>query len=166
MNHAWLGIGSNVDPERNVRYAIDALRTAFPVIELSPLYRSRAVGFEGADFINLVAGVQTAMTPLELRTWLRNLEDNQGRDRGSPKFSNRVIDVDILLYDDTIMNHPDLVLPRPEILRFAHVLRPLADLSPDLAYPGDGRTIAELREWIALDESGLRPIDPGFLAWD
>ncbi len=166
MNHAWLGIGSNVEPERNIRFAIDALRTAFPVIELSPVYRSRAVGFDGDDFINLVAAVQTAMTPLELRAWLRMLEDSQGRDRNSPKFSNRVIDVDILLYDDVVMNAPELVLPRPEILRFAHVLRPLADLSPDLPYPGDGRTIDELRRWISLDESGLCPIDPGFLAWD
>lgn len=166
MNQAWLGIGSNVEPERNICRAIDALRTAFPVIDLSPVYRSRAVGFEGADFINLVAVAQTAMTPLELRTWLRALEDHQGRNRNSPKFSDRVIDVDILLYDDVVMDTPELVLPRPEILRFAHVLRPLADLSPGLPYPGDGRSIAELRQLVALDESGLCPIDPGFIAWD
>lgn len=166
MNHAWLGIGSNVNAERHVHFAVEALRTAFPVIELSPVYRSRAVGFVGNDFINLVACVATAMTPLELRAWLRALEDRHGRDRNTPKFSDRVLDVDILLYDDVTMDTPELTLPRPEILKFAHVLRPLADLSPKLVYPGDGRSIAELREWVGLDESGLCPLDSGFLAWD
>lgn len=144
MSTAWLGIGSNVNPVRNVRIAIDALSEQFPGLVLSPVYRSRAVGFDGDDFINLVAQVETTLSPFELRDWLRELEDRHGRRRNVPKFSDRVLDVDILLYDERVMNEEGLELPRAEILHFAHVLRPLAELAPQITYPGTTQTLGEL----------------------
>ena len=80
------------------------------------------MGFDGDDFINLVAQGETDLDPFALRDWLRELEDRHGRRRNVPKFSDRVLDVDILLYDDLVMNEEGLELPRPEILHFAHVL--------------------------------------------
>lgn len=158
MSLAWLGIGSNVDAERNIRSALRALREEFSEVRFSPVYRSRAVGFAGDDFINLVARVETDRSPERLQAWLRQLEDAHGRRRDVPKFSDRVLDVDILLFDDRVQDTPGLVLPRPEILTFAHVLKPLSDLSPKLRHPLDGRTLGQL--WAASDlrEVRLEPL--------
>lgn len=152
---AYLGIGSNVQPERHVAIAIERLDQAFEQVAFSPIYRSAAVGFDGNDFINLVARVHTRLTPLALREWLRGLEDEYGRERGVPKFSDRVLDVDILLFGDRVSQEEGLELPRPELFHFAHVLRPLAELAPGLVCPGDGRTMAQIREQAQLDERSL-----------
>lgn len=152
---AYLGVGSNIEPERHVAIALDRLGRAFDDLRLSPVYRSPAVGFDGADFVNLVAAVRTDRSPSALRDWLRALEEEYGRRRDVPKFSDRVLDVDILLFGDRVRRDRDLPLPRPELFRFAHVLRPLAELAPDLVCPGDGRTIAEIRRDAGIDESAL-----------
>ena len=159
---AFLGLGSNVAPERHIAIAINRLGEAFDDLRLSPLYRSRSVGFDGADFINGVAAVRTTLSPWELRDWLRALEDEHGRERNVPKFSDRVLDVDILLYGDLVQDDADLQLPRPEIFHFAHVLRPLAELVPEHLCPGDGRSFAAIREAAGLDESGLLRLDDEF----
>lgn len=144
MATAYLGLGSNVDAERHIRIAVQALEQQFGKVELSPVYRSEAVGFEGDDFLNLAARISTDMAPLQLRDFLRKLEQAHGRDRNTPKWSDRTLDIDILLYDDFVVYNDELEIPRKEILKFAHVLKPLADLAPDLAHPVDGRTIAEI----------------------
>ena len=156
---AFLGIGSNVEPERHVRIAVARLARAFEDLRLSPVYRSPAVGFDGADFVNAVASVRTTLSPRELRDWLRSLEDEHGRERNVPKFSDRVLDVDILLYGDQVLDDEDLQLPRPELYHFPHVLRPLAELAPDRPCPGDGRTFEEIRAATGLDERGLVRLD-------
>jgi 2-amino-4-hydroxy-6-hydroxymethyldihydropteridine diphosphokinase len=159
---AYLGIGSNVQPERHVAIAIERIQDAFGGIRLSPVYRSPSVGFKGHDFINLVAEVRTALTPLALRDWLRALEDEFGRRRDVPKFSDRVLDVDILVYGDLFSEDEALELPRQELFHFAHVLRPLAELAPDLVCPGDGRSMREIRAAAALDESALVALDDSY----
>lgn len=159
---AFLGLGSNVRPERHIAIAIERLDEAFDDFRLSPLYRSAAVGFDGADFINGVASIRTALSPGELRDWLRRLEDEHGRERNVPKFSDRVLDVDILLYGDRVQDEDGLQLPRPEIFHFAHVLRPLAELAPERICPGDGRTLAAIRTDTRLDESTLVRLDDRF----
>ena len=126
MSIAWLGLGSNVNAENNIRAGIKELKNKFENVSLSPVYSSTAVGFDGDDFINLVARVETEMPPLELRGYLRDLEDRYGRKRNVPKFSDRVLDIDILLYDDLVLRSPVLDMPRGEIMKFAHVLKPLA----------------------------------------
>ena len=163
MTIAFLGLGSNREPERHLRAAVLALREHFDGLRLSPLYRSRAVGFEGADFINFAAAIETSLAPAELHTWLRELEDRHGRRRDVPKFSDRTLDVDILLYGDLVLDDPELQLPRPEILRFAHVLRPLAELAPDLVYPGRDETLWKLWQASPLRSVRLEPVDPGVL---
>jgi len=163
-NTAYLGVGSNVDPGRHVAIALERLRAAFSEVCFSPVYRSPAVGFDGNDFINLVARVSTTMDALALRDWLRALEDEFGRQRNVPKFSDRVLDIDILLFNDQVSRADGLELPRPELYHFAHVLRPLAELAPALVCPGDGRTMQAIREATGLDESGLVQLDERFEA--
>jgi 2-amino-4-hydroxy-6-hydroxymethyldihydropteridine diphosphokinase len=102
------------------------------------------VGFKGDDFINLVAAVQTTMTPLELVDFLHGVEDAHGRDRSAAKWSSRTLDIDILLYGDLWLKSPRLEIPRDEILVFPHVLKPLADLAPNLVHPVERISMAEL----------------------
>jgi 2-amino-4-hydroxy-6-hydroxymethyldihydropteridine diphosphokinase len=159
MSQAYLSLGSNVDAERHIREAILALRKAFTTCRLSPIYRSRAVGFEGKDFINLAALVETDMAPLELRSWLRELEDRYGRDRNQPRFSDRTLDIDILLFDELVLDTDELEVPRREILKFAHVLKPLADLAPSLMHPTEQRTLGAIWAESGLDDSVLERIE-------
>lgn len=144
MSVAFLGIGSNIDARHNITSGVGKLRDFFDRIELSPYYETKSFGFEGGDFINLVARVETEMSPLELKDFLHDLEDRHHRNREAPKFSDRTLDIDILLYDDLYLIGPGLELPRDEILSAAHVLRPLADLEPELLHPVCRKTMAEL----------------------
>ena len=158
MGTAWLSLGSNQDAEANLAAAAEALRARFGAVRFSPVYRTPAVGFEGPDFLNAAAVIESELDPFALNDWLHALEDAQGRDRSGPRFSSRTLDVDIVLYDDLVLTGPGhLQLPRDE-LRHAFVLRPLADIAPDVVVPGTGRTLAEL--WAAHPgEPGLH-VDP------
>lgn len=158
MSTVYLGLGSNVDARTNIAAGIRALRETFGAIALSPIYQAAAVGFEGNDFINLVARIETEMSPLELKHYLQELENRHGRDRSRPKFSDRTLDIDILLYHDLWLLSPELEIPRDEILTAAHVLRPLADLAPELRHPATQRTLAETWEGFSGPCTGLRLI--------
>ncbi len=164
MSTAFLGLGSNIDARANIRSGIAALRTTFSGVLLSPIYESPAVGFEGNNFINAVARIETDRSPLQLKHWLNDLEDRHGRARNVPKFSDRTLDIDILLYDDLWLLSPELQIPRREILSSAHVLKPLADLAPDLVHPENGRSMAELWQDFDGAAAGLKAItlnEPG-----
>ena len=144
MSIVYLGLGSNIDARANISSGIDILRQTFDRVKCSPVYQTAAFGFEGNDFINLVAGVETAMSPLELKHFLTGLEDQHDRNRQSPKFSDRTLDIDILLYDDLYLISPELSIPHGDILEAAHVLKPLADLAPDLLHPTARKTMIDL----------------------
>jgi 2-amino-4-hydroxy-6-hydroxymethyldihydropteridine diphosphokinase len=161
MSTAWLGLGSNVNAETRIRTGIAELEKDFANVGLSPVYSSTAVGFEGDDFINLVARVETDMQPVELREYLRDLEDRFGRKRNVAKFSDRSLDIDILLYDDLVLLSPVLEIPRAEILKFPHVLKPLADLDPELIHPTELRSMAEIWATSGMDDSCLH-LHPAF----
>ncbi|WP_374473776.1 2-amino-4-hydroxy-6-hydroxymethyldihydropteridine diphosphokinase [Arenimonas sp.] len=155
MGTAWLSLGSNQQAEANLRAAAGALRERFGAVVFSPVYRTPAVGFEGPDFLNAAAVIETTLDPYELNDWLHALEERLGRDRSGPRFSSRPIDVDIVFYDQRVLKGPgNLELPRPE-LRHAFVLKPLADIAPGYRVPGDGRTLAEL--WAAHPEAASPP---------
>jgi 2-amino-4-hydroxy-6-hydroxymethyldihydropteridine diphosphokinase len=148
MARAYLSLGSNLDPQRYLPAALAALRARFGTLAVSPAYRSRSVGFEGADFINLAVGLDTDLPPQALNDWLHALEDRHGRRRDVPRFSDRTLDIDIVLYDDLVTHgEGHLQLPRKE-LQHAFVLKPMADIAPQLRHPQDGRTMAQL--WAAF----------------
>ena len=154
MSIVYLGLGSNIDARANISSGIDALRQAFGRVECSPVYQTPAFGFEGDDFINLVARVETDMSPLKLKSFLTDLEDRHGRDRQAPKFSDRTLDIDMLLYDDLYLLSPALSIPHGDILEAAHVLKPLADLAPEVIHPVCRKTMIEL--WNAFPRLDCR----------
>lgn len=142
MARAYLSLGSNIDPARNLCVAIEALRERFGAVALSPVYRSPAVGFEGADFLNAAAAIDVDLAPAALAAWLREQEARQGRRRGEARYASRPIDLDLLLYGDQVSELPPL--PRPELATDAFVLRPMADLAPALRHPLLGLDLAAL----------------------
>lgn len=142
MSRALLSLGSNLAPETNLASAVRALRRQFDQVRLSPVYRTAAVGFEGGDFLNAGALIETSMTPQQLNDWLHALEDAHGRDRGGPRFGDRTLDIDIVLFDDLVLDGPGhLQIPRDD-LRHAFVLKPLVDIAPEYVEPRSGTRLA------------------------
>lgn len=151
MARAYLSLGSNIKPARNLCLAIEALRERFGAVALSPVYRSPSVGFDGADFLNAAAALDSDLAPAALAGWLREQEARQGRRRGEARYASRPIDLDLLLYDDQISEVPPL--PRPELATDAFVLRPMADLAPTLRHPLLGLDLATL--WARCADSTM-----------
>lgn len=147
MAIALLSLGSNVEPETHLRAAIAALRARFDDVRVSAVYRFPAVGYTGPDFLNAAATVRTDLTPAALNDWLHALEDAHGRDRSGPRYSDRTLDVDIVLFDDAVLDGAGhLRLPRDE-LRHAFVLKPAAEIAPEWRHPTAGVPLAQL--WAA-----------------
>lgn len=161
MARVYLSLGSNLEPQRHLRAALGELRQRFGELTVSPAYRSASVGFAGADFVNLAVGLDTQLSPVELNHWLHALEDRHGRHRDVPRYADRTLDVDIVLYDDLVLDGPGhLQIPRDE-LRHAFVLQPLADIAPAVKHPVSGRSMAEL--WAAFP-AGHEPMQAVALA--
>ncbi len=142
FHRVYVSIGSNIDRAYHIQSAIETLDSQFDNFRYSPIYETPAVGFDGDNFYNLVASFDTSLTFRELEQQLKWIEDNSGRDRNVEKFSARTLDIDLLLYDQQILLQQGINIPRDEILRYAFVLRPLADLQPDLLHPQTGKTMA------------------------
>jgi 2-amino-4-hydroxy-6-hydroxymethyldihydropteridine diphosphokinase len=144
MPRVFVAAGSNIEPERNLALAARELRLAWPQVQFSPWYRNRAAGFEGEDFINFAVGFDSGEPVQVVVTKLRAIEELCGRPRAAAKWAPRSMDLDVLLYGDLV--EPELKLPRPDLLKRAYMLGPLADIAPDVMHPTAGATIGQLWE--------------------
>jgi 2-amino-4-hydroxy-6-hydroxymethyldihydropteridine diphosphokinase len=151
INTFFLGIGSNTDRVFNINSCINYFRSSFKSTTISPFYQSPSFGFNGHDFYNFVVQIETVFSAHELKIWLQKIEDLHGRDRNKPRYSNRTLDIDLLLCDDLIIDDGVVQIPRREILKRKYVLKPLQDLAPDLIHPVAQKRLADL--WQALDRS-------------
>ncbi|MCX2778361.1 2-amino-4-hydroxy-6-hydroxymethyldihydropteridine diphosphokinase [Microbulbifer thermotolerans] len=151
MVEVLLGLGSNIDRERNIRAGLKALAGEFGRLRVSRVFESVAVGFDGDNFYNLVVAIHTALPVGQLALRLRGIEDANGRLRAGPKFSARTLDIDILIYGDLTGTVDGVKLPRAEIEKNAFVLQPLAELAPDWVHPLTGKSFAQM--WAEYDKT-------------
>jgi 2-amino-4-hydroxy-6-hydroxymethyldihydropteridine diphosphokinase len=144
-SRAYLSLGSNIEPEHNLRSAVAALRQRFDGVVVSAAYRFPAVGFDGPDFLNAAAAIDSDIDPFALLRWLRELESRHGRTRANVKFCSRTLDIDIVYFGELILEGPgeELILPRPELSQ-AFVLMPLAEIEPCFVDPIRGHTLQQL----------------------
>ena len=154
-----LSLGSNIDAPNNIRKAVRALRHEFDALKCSSVYESEAIGFVGANFLNLVAIIETTADLSSISSFLKLLEDRFGRNREQPRFSARTLDVDILFYGDEKTKSDEIELPKEEITQYAFVLQPLAELLPDRIHGFTGLTYADLCDEFDQSNQQLWKVD-------
>ncbi|MFA5625949.1 MAG: 2-amino-4-hydroxy-6-hydroxymethyldihydropteridine diphosphokinase [Thiohalomonadaceae bacterium] len=159
MARVYVSIGSNIDREENIRAGVADLKHCFGKLTLSSVYESEAVGFSGDNFYNLVAGLDTTMSPQQVLAKLHAIEDAHGRERTGPRFSSRTLDIDLLLYDDLALHEGKLDIPRDEILKNAFVLWPLAEIAPALKHPQQDASYQDLWEHFDQRKQPLWPVE-------
>jgi 2-amino-4-hydroxy-6-hydroxymethyldihydropteridine diphosphokinase len=138
----------------NLQTAINTLLPVVQPITISPVYETAPWGYtEQPAFLNQVIQAGTDLAPLKLLEYLKSLETALGR-KPTFRYGPRVIDLDILFYDDLILETPELTIPHPNMHERAFVLLPLADLAPDLRHPVLGKPVKELLE--GVDREGIK----------
>ena len=156
-HHVFILLGSNIERHRNIPAAVDRLRSHpwLHVLDISSVYESRAVGGDGEQppFANAAVAVQTPLSPQALRQSLREIEAEMGRVRTEDKYAPRPIDLDIVLYDNLVVEIDGMRLPDPDIQVYAHVAVPLAEIAPDLLHPTTQQPLSIISE--RLDRSDL-----------
>ena len=155
---AYIGVGSNIDAEANIRHALALLVGQVELTGLSTFYRTAPIGRSGQPaFINGVAAIRTQLAPRDVKfTLLRGIEQELGRVRGEDKYAPRPIDLDLLLYDELVHAEEGLLLPDPEIVRRPFLAIPLCELDAGLCLPGCGIALAELAA--TLPRAGMEPL--------
>ena len=137
----YVGLGSNINAEENLKLGVSELRRRFGDLDISSVYRNAAVGFVGADFLNLVIGLNCEDTPAEFHQQIEAIHKLAGRELNVAKVSSRPLDIDLLLYGDLVISERSIRVPRSDILKYGFVLRPLAELAPHLIHPETGQSL-------------------------
>ena len=162
MNQVVVSLGSNINRRDNIRFGLEQLHSRFADLEVSTVYETRPVGFEGPDFYNLVAGFTTGLEFAAVRAELKDIERRAGREIQEKSYGSRVLDIDVLLFDKLVLR-PDYNVPRDGIDNFAYVLKPLSDLYPDMQHPVTGQSFAQM--WAGFDgeDQCVAVVDIGFI---
>jgi 2-amino-4-hydroxy-6-hydroxymethyldihydropteridine diphosphokinase len=153
MALVYFGLGTNLgDKERNLCLAIDKIRERIgKVTSQSAFYASEPWGFESANsFLNAVICAETSISPIQLMKKTQEIEKEIGRNKKSVDglYSDRVIDIDILLYDDLILSTENLTIPHPLMTERLFVMKPLCEIAPELVIPGTEKTVQSFyEEW-------------------
>ena len=158
MTQVLVAAGSNIEPERQLAVAMRDLAREFPGVRFSTAYRNAAVGFEGEDFINLVAAFDSVLPPAAILERLHAIEARCGRERAASKWAPRTMDLDLLLYGDLVHESPGLRLPRPDLVKRPYMLGPAAELAPAMRHPTAGLTLPELWSRFDRDAHALVPV--------
>ncbi|MHB0858103.1 MAG: 2-amino-4-hydroxy-6-hydroxymethyldihydropteridine diphosphokinase [Anaerolineae bacterium] len=158
MTEALIALGSNIEPERNLRDAVARLPRTGLLLAVSPVYESEPVGRpEQPCFLNAVARIACELPPAQLKEELAAIERELGRVRTGDKYAPRTIDLDILLYGDQVLVLGARHVPDPDLLRYAHLALPSADVAPDLRHPETGQTMREIAHQVPARGLRRRP---------
>lgn len=148
MAKVYIGLGSNLgDKEQNIKCALEKMKDAgLTILKVSSFVATKPYGvLQQPDFLNAVCLIQTQFTPQQLLELLKDLEKQIGRQE-SERWGPRIIDLDILLYDDTIIKEDYLCIPHADMLNRRFVLEPLAQIAPNLLHPVTGKSMKEHEE--------------------
>lgn len=162
MAQVFVSIGTNIEREKHIRAAVNDLQKQHGELRLSSLYESKPVGFEGDNFYNMVAGFNTEQDVESLVKGLHFIEDCYGRERGGERFAARSLDLDLLLYDDLILDADSIQIPRDEISFNAFVLQPLAEIAPQLCHPITGESYADMWRKFDMTQQALWQVEFNF----
>lgn len=160
MSICYIALGSNLqDPLAQAKQAIAALKQLpdTDVVDVSPFYRSKPLGPQDQnDYLNAVIKLSTSLSPIELLDHLQSIEQSQGRVRKENRWGARTLDLDILLYDELIMNTERLTIPHYHMKKREFVLYPLFDIAPDLVLPDNDNLYDLVKK---CPENGLKKWD-------
>jgi 2-amino-4-hydroxy-6-hydroxymethyldihydropteridine diphosphokinase len=159
---AYISVGSNMgDKLGNCRAGIDQLleSSAHTPVGQAPYYRTAPVDYLDQDwFVNSVVKIRTRNTPLELLSQLQSIEARAGRTRSTVRFGPRVLDMDILLFDDLVLDASELVIPHPRMHRRRFVLQPICDIDPEVVHPVLNRKMRDLLDRLDDENQKLETI--------
>lgn len=159
---AYLGLGSNLGKRLgNIRSAVAALEQVpgIAVIKVSSIYETQPMGnINQPKYLNSVAEVETNLSASELLTSLQRIEKHMGRQR-LQKWEPRIIDLDILYYDQLIVDTKELSIPHPELAKRAFVLIPLSEIAPDFRDPLSKKKVGEMISGIDIKSQGIKKLD-------
>ena len=160
MKIVFLGIGTNLgNRENKLSEAVEMIREDIgPILGTSSVYETEPWGFQSADqFLNMVIRVGTNLPPSEVLNSILAIESSAGRKRSANQYVSRIIDIDILFYEDLVIEEENLKIPHPLIHERRFVLVPLCDIAPEMIHPVFGKTFAELLE-VCSDTSSVRKV--------
>ena len=160
MTEVLISLGSNVEKEKNISAALQALedQPAIVINAVSSIFETKAIGVDGVqsdqeDFHNAAVLIETDLAATELRCVLRAIEEALGRVRTTDKFAARPIDVDVALYGDAVLDLEGSQIPDPDIVRYPHVAVPLADVAPAWIHPLTGDTLDQIAQRLATSKT-------------
>ena len=159
MTRVYVGIGSNIDRETNIRNAVKLLADHFGELTISSVFESKPLGFEGDNFYNLVIGFNTVMTLPEVSLLLRDIEFKFGRKRNEQRFLSRKLDLDLLLFGDLVRHDDEYDIPREDIRCYSFVLCPMAEIAGNLKHPECGQSYSELWEACKTKSHTIWPVE-------
>ena len=155
-HHAWLLLGSNIEPESNLSRAVEMLAKRTSLLVVSSAWQSPpADGSAQPDYLNAAVLIRTALSPGELlAAVISPIEQLLGRERSADKFAPRTIDIDLALYDDRTGEYSGKLIPHPDVVRRPHAALPLAEISPDKLHPVNGESLRAIAA--RLQDGGIR----------
>jgi 2-amino-4-hydroxy-6-hydroxymethyldihydropteridine diphosphokinase len=160
INKIFLSIGSNINPNENIAKTYKLLKNKFSNVKISQAYKNPAIGFTGDDFINSVVRIETNKSAKKVYKKIQKIEKKILENKKNKKFVARLIDIDMLTFNLEIVQNRKFKVPRLDITKYAHVLKPLSDIAPDDIHPTYGKTYQQLwQENIKFHNQQLQAVD-------